>query len=83
MKVGLNTALNCQPLRFAAKTKEKSAERAATSFKSVRNTNNKVSLEEKYELAKQVIAAQSLMIDNMQKQAKTGLPASNMLNKYA
>ena len=82
MKVGINTTLSCQPLRMGAKQKEKNADRASTSFKSVRN-NSKVSLEEKYELAKQVIAAQSLMIEKMQKQAKTGLPSSNMLNQYA
>lgn len=82
MKVGLNSTLNCQPLRYGAKPKEKGAERSSTSFKSVRN-NNKLSLEEKYELAKQVIAAQSLMIEKMQKQNKTGLPSTNFLNQYA
>lgn len=82
MKVGLNSALNCQPLRYGAKPKEKGSDRSSTSFKSVQN-NNKMSLEEKYELAKQVIAAQSLMIERMQKQNRTGLPSSNFLNQYA
>lgn len=85
MKVGLISALNCQPMRF--RQKEQSVQQKnpnnATTFRSTTPEKQTMSVNEKYELAKEIIAAQDKVITSLQSQLKTGLPASNLLNKYA
>jgi len=84
MKVGLNTALNCQPLRFTAEeqNKQKNNLTANTSFSSNAQEKPALPIEKKYELAKQVIVAQNQMIENLKKEKQTGLSPSNLLNIY-
>lgn len=84
MKVGLNSGLNCQPMRF--KKNERSEQEFvnnSASFKSVNAAQSNMSINEKYELAKRIIAAQGQIIESLQKQSLSGLPASNLLNRFA
>ena len=57
----------------------------AAAFKSAANApnNQELSIGQKYELAKKIIAAQNIMIDSLQKHKATALPASNLLNLKA
>lgn len=83
MKVGsINTSLNCRPIGFSA-NEQGVAKTDGTAFSSHAQGQVNLSIEKKYELAKQIIAAQSQMIESLQKQIKTGLPSSNILNRYA
>ena len=83
MKVGLNTSLNCRPIGFSANEQNVARNANSTAFSSQTPVQPNLSIEKKYELAKQIIAAQGQMIEKLQRQVKTGLPSSNILNKYA
>ena len=85
MKVGLNSALNCQPMRFLQKEQSVPQKNPnnTTAFRSTTSDRQAMSINEKYELAKEIIAAQDMVISSLQRQLKTGLPASNLLNKFA
>ena len=77
---------NCQPIKFGAENKmdKDKAKNKSTVF-AAQNLNaaeSKMPLTQKYELAKEIIAAQKEMICSLQKQVQTGLPKTNILNKY-
>ena len=85
MKVGLNSAITCQRMRFGIgeQSVPKRTNNASTTFKSTINTKPPMSVNEKYELAKQIIVAQNQIIDSLRRQdtSKKEFPSSNLLNK--
>jgi len=86
MKVDLNSTLNCQPIRFKGdnnKNVNKELKYPAA-FKSGTFENKPtMSVNEKYELAKKIIAAQNQMIEELQKQSAPNVQKSKPLNKLA
>ena len=85
MKVGLNTRLTCQPIRYTSNNDQTDSKvnNNATTFKSKNMEQVSLSVNEKYEIAKQIIAAQTLRISELQKQVATGLPKTNFVNVYS